>query len=517
MSILGLDIGTTGTKAVAFDLDGRCVASAYREYDLLSPRPGHLELNPAEVVQAIKEVVGKVAARTRTDPIRSVAFSTLGEAVIPVDAKNRPLANAIIGFDSRGAEQCRQFRRQIGEREVFNITGHAIDSYHSIFKILHWKRHDPAVFNHAARFLCFPDYVAATLGLPPVIDHSMASRTLMFDVRRRCWSDRILSMIDLPPDRLAQAAAPGELIGRIGRNDFGLPDGCVLAAGLHDQPAGILGAGIQPAEAMYAIGTVVCVGVRIGADGGADTSRTAPSAAPDPDLMRANHFCYYPTYGHEQYVSLAWNPTGGSLLKWYRDTLAQDQLADANQRGLDPYDLILAELPLEPTNLFVLPHFTMTGTPWMEPNAAGAIWGLRLTTKRAEIVRAVLEGITYEVRLNQSLLAEAGVDIKVFKAIGGAAKSDAWMQITADILNRPVAVLGTTEAASLGSALLGAKAADLVDDVEAAAARFANISRLFEPGAGRAAEYERRFDIYRQLYPATCELARQLAALNPTA
>jgi len=516
MSILGLDIGTTGTKAVAFDLDGRPIASAYREYDLISPRPGCLELNPTEVLQAVRHVVGRVVQQTRHDPIRSVGFSTLGEAVIPVDGRNRPLANAIIGFDARGRDLHEWFDERISPREVFRITGHAPDNYHSLFKILHWKHHAPEIFTQAARFLCFPDYVAAAMGLEPVIDHSMAARTLMFDIRRRCWSDRILSLVGLSPERLARPMAAGEPIGQLADNAFGLPAGCTVAAGLHDQPAGILGAGVRPGEAMYAVGTVVCVGVRIHAQASQAQVPVPHAGPPDPERMLANHFCYYPTYGREQYVSLAWNPTGGSLLKWYRDTLARDQVALAGQRGLDPYDVILADLPPRPTNLLVLPHFAMTGTPWMEPCAAGAIWGLRLTTSRAEIVRAILEGITYEVKLNQALLTEAGIAIKMLKATGGAAKSDVWMQITADVLNRPVAVLATTEAASLGAALLGAKAAGLLDEPEAVASGFAPVRRVFEPDPDRAAAYEQRFAIYRRLYPATRELARQLAELEAT-
>lgn len=200
-------------------------------------------------------------------------------------------------------------------------------------------------------------------------------------------------------------------------------------------------------------------------------------------------------------------------MRWYRDTLAADQVAEAVRKSVDPYEVILSDLPAEPTGLLVLPHFTTTGTPWHDPDALGAVLGLRLTTTRGEIVRAILEGIIYEVKLNQALLAEAGIDIRLFKAIGGAAKSDLWMQINADILNRPVSVLETTEAASLGTALLGAKAAGLIDSVEEASTRFARVGRTFEPDPERARRYAERFAIYRDLYPATREITHRLAAL----
>jgi xylulokinase len=500
VSIAGLDIGTTGAKAVAFNLDGQVLAGAYREYPMHSPRPGYLELDPNQVLAAAREVVRKVAADVASDPIQSIACSALGEWVVPLDAAGHPLANGIIGFDARGGPACDAFRSRIDGREVFDITGHPINSYHTLFKILHWRENEPEVYRNAAKFCCANDLIAHAMGLEPAIDYALAARTLIFDINTRDWSSRILEVADLPVDRLSRCVAPGEPIGELGDNDFGLPKGCVLAGGLHDQPAGILGAGIGPGESMYATGTVVCLGIR--------TDRK-----PDPAVMIPNNLCYYPTFGDGQFVALAWNFTGGSLLRWYRDTLGVDQTARAEQRGVDVFDEILTDLPGEPTDLMVLPHFTTTGTPWMDTQALGAMLGLRLTTTRGEIVRAILEGVTYEVKLNQALLAEAGIDIKLFKAIGGAAKSDLWMQINADILDRPVAVLETTEAASLGTALLGAKAAGLVDSVEQATERVARIGRTFEPDARRARAYQHRFDIYRDIYPATRDLTHRLAAL----
>ncbi len=503
MSILGLDVGTTGTKGVAFDLDGRPIATAYREYDMKSPRPGHLELDPNEVLEGVAAVCQEVAAATAGDPIRSVACSVLGEAILPVDADHKPIGNAIIGFDARGAAECERLREQIDNTEVFRLTGHPINSFHTVFKLMHRREHEPDVYGRAARWLGFQELVGVTLGAEAAVDYSAAARTLLLDTNELKWSDRMLDLTGMSVEMFARPVAPGTAIGTVHRaahERFGLPAGCVVAAGLHDQPAGILGAAVQPGESMYATGTVVCIGVLV-------------SGQPDPEVMCRHNLCWYPTYGRGRHVSLAWNFTGGSLLKWYRDTFGGEQVAEAGRRGVDPYDVILEDLPAEPTDLFVLPYFTTTGTPWLDPQAVGAVLGLRLTTPRNQIVKALLEGIEYDIALNQASLGEAGIEIELHKAIGGAAKSAVWMQLKADVLGRPVVVLETTESAALGVALLGARAAGLIDSVTEAAKQFARTGREFVPDPHRSAVYNERLAIYRDLYPTTRSLIHRISAL----
>lgn len=505
MSILGLDIGTTGVKAVAFREDGEFIASAYREYALLSPQPGHLELDPREVLEAIRQVTREVSSRAADDPVRSVATSTLGEAAVPVDKAGRAIAPAIIGFDTRGGAEMEEFKERISNERVFEITGHPINSYHTLFKVLWRRRQTPEIFAKARQYLCFGDYTAASLGLPPRIDHSMASRLLAFDIHRKEYSKEILGAAGLPEDVFAPAVAPGEPIGEVGENGFGLPRGCVMAGGLHDQPAGILGAAVQPGEAMLATGTVICLGVRL-------------RAIPAPAVMIAGNLAYYPTAGERQFVSIAFNFTGGSLLKWYRDQLSGGEVEEAARRGVDPYEVICAGLPERPTSLMVLPHFTTTGTPWLDRRALGAVLGLRLTTSRKEIVKAILEGIVFEIKLNSELLADAGVEIDLYKAIGGASRSRTWMQIAADILDRPVAVLAVDkEGAALGAALMGARGAGIVrsdSEMHEIVRRSAQVVDILEPRRDQADLYAARYEIYKDIYPATRDLSHRLFALE---
>ena len=212
MSMLGLDIGTTGVKAVAFREDGTALTSAYREYDLKSPQPGHLELDAGEVLAGIREVTRKVGADTARDPIRSMAATTLGEAAVPVDADAKPVGPAIVGFDSRGEDEMKVFAEKIGNQDVFDITGHGINSYHTLFKILWRRRHDPRVFDATAKFLCFGDFTTASMGIEPRMDYSIASRTLAFDIHSLDWSDRILDAAGISREILPPPVAPGDPI-----------------------------------------------------------------------------------------------------------------------------------------------------------------------------------------------------------------------------------------------------------------------------------------------------------------
>ncbi len=499
MAIMGLDVGTTGSKAVVFDLDGTILASSYREYNIVSPKQGWLELCASDVLEAVKTVVSESQSQSRAQ-IRSVAISTLGEAVVPVDKSGRALANAIIGFDPRGESECKQFRKMIDSLELFHITGHTANSFHTLFKLMYIKRQQKKLFSQTDKFLCFGDFIAHQLGLPAKIDYSMAARTLMFDINSLQWSEKILSLAGLDSEMLAVPVSPGTVIGEIGENELGFPKGAILASGLHDQPAGILGAGITPGESMLATGTVVCLGVLLNKE-------------VDAKVMTENNLCRYPTFGNN-FVNIAWNFTGGSALKWFRDNLASDLVDKARAEGKDAYDLITSNINEEPSGLILLPYFTTTGTPYLDARVSGILMGLKLNTSRFEIAKAIMEGVAYELRVNQELLANADVEINLYKAIGGAAKSDLWMQIYADVLNRPISILQTTECAAWGVGLLGAHSAGLLRDLpDVYARKIAKDGKRFEPNKEKANLYDKRMEIYKQVYKRNKSILHSLSKL----
>lgn len=505
MSLLGLDVGTTGCKAVAFSLDGVVLASAYREYPLRSPRPGWQELDPDEVWRAVRAVLGEVAARTKRDPIRTMAVSAQGEACHGVGVDGRCLTNSVVTFDARTADMPDWWLERIDRYELARITGMPLHGMYTINKILWFKDNQPDLYTKVWKFLCYEDFVHHRLGLEPVMSHSLAARTMALDIQRGQWSAKVLDLSGIDPDLLPKTAPPGEMVGTISdkiAEDLGLPTGVLVATGGHDQPAGALGAGIlESGEALYATGTVECICPIF-----RDFVVTRETVE--------NNLCCYPSCVPGLYASIAFNFTGGSLLKWYRDTFAAEERREAAESGRDVYDLLCESVPIEPEQVLILPHLTVTGTPHFDTASRGLIAGLTLETTRPDIVSAILSGVTYEMKLNLELLQSSGVKLKQLRASGGGAKSPVWMQRKADILGMPVAVLGTTEAPCLGVALLAGKAAGLIGDLGEVARRVVRIDRVYEPDPARHAAYEERFAIYRDVYPAMAAINHRLARLD---
>jgi xylulokinase len=492
VSYLGLDIGTTGCKAGAFDAEGRLLALAYREYPLLTPERGWAEIDSDEVCQACMAVIQEAAAACPGDPVAGMGISCQGEAFTPVAADGRILGNGMVSSDARAASIVDSWSRQFGDRRLYEITGHTPHPMFTIYKLLWLRDHRPEVWKAAARFYCFEDLMQSRLGLEPAISWPLAGRTMLFNVREHQWQEEILSTVGLDASRLAPAVASGTVVGTIGpkiAGQLGLPEKVLVVAGGHDQPCGALGAGIaEPGRAMYATGTVECI----------CPAFDRPIFA---DNLFESNLCTYDYTLPGMYTTVAFSLTGGNLLRWFRDQWAQAEVQDAKHTGADAYDLILRRMASEPTDLLVLPYFTPSGTPYFDAEVPGTILGLRLTTTRGQVIRALLEGVAMEMRLNVDILARAGLEIHEFRAIGGGAKNHSLTQLKADVLGRPITTLAVTEAGCLGVALLacaahtGAKPQELVPS-------WVKPTSVVEPDARRAKQYEEKFAAYRELYPA---------------
>lgn len=501
MHLLGLDVGTTGCKAVVFDLDGTIKGYGFHEYDVICERPGWAEQDPDRVWTLTRQVIRQAVVQSGVKDIKALSLSVQGDAVIPVDRNIRPLHNTLLGMDYRSKSQGEACARIFGDRELFNRTGMRPHPMNSLTKILWFKENTPEVYAGTYKFMTYADFILSKLGAEPVTDFTMASRTMAFDLVEGKWSDSILGGLDIDMSLLSKAVPSGEVVGELPAalaEEFGLPRGVLLVTGGHDQPCAALGAG------------VVTENIAIDSHGTAEVVSTAFTR---PMLNDAMYNSFYPCYCHAKkgmYFTFSLNHIGGILFKWYRDNLGHAEVAEAERLGKGAYQLMEEKAPTGPSPVLVLPHFNGSGTPWCDLESKGAILGLTMATTRHDIVKGILDSLTYELRINIETLRKAGVAIDELRSVGGGAKSPIWLQIKADVTGCRVATLKVREAACLGAALLAGTAAGGYASLDEGVARTVALKDVYEPKSDAAKLYDEKYQIYKDVYTALQCINRRL-------
>lgn len=498
MSLIGLDIGTTGCKAIVFDEAGGVLSQASREYSMLTPQANWAEQDAERVWTLAWDALKEAVSTNSGAPPRALALSVQGEAVIPVDAEGRALRHAILGMDTRTGDENRWLVERFGAEALFARTGMPVHTINTLPKLLWLQRHERRIWGQARQFLLYEDFFLRRLGGKATISHCLASRTQMYDLAAGSWATDILETCGIDPARLAALSVFGvEGIGSLRKDladELGLKGEVLLAGGGHDQACAALGSGvIRDGLAMVSTGTAEVVEVAM---------RTPVLS----DKLREGGVSVYRHVVPGLYVAMTLNHSGGLLLRWFRDTFCQSELAEARRMGRDAYDLILAGGPEGPTDLMVLPHFAGSGTPTLDTSSRGAILGLSFATDRPTLGKAILEGLTFELRINLDLLRGAGVAIDQLLAVGGGARSPLWLQMKADICDVPLHVPRVTEAACLGAALLAGVACGVYRDLDAAVSNAVRLDLHITPDPRSRAAYAGRFQTYRQLYPTLKKL-----------
>lgn len=506
MYILGLDVGTTGCKAVLFNVDGRLVAQSYREYPLYHPKPSWSEEEPLEVwrgvVEAIKEAVAR--SRVKTDEIEALSVSAQGEAFTPLDRELNPLYRCITTWDDRAVKQHDEFLKLIGREELFNITGHPSSPVYTLFKLIWFKENMPEIYQKTWKFLLWEDYVNMLLCGAPAIDYSLASRTMIFDIRRLNWSREILELSGLDEGKLPEPYPSGKAVGEVSRKaseETGLAEGTLVVTGGHDQACGTLGVGaVNPGATYVATGTVESI--------------VAPLYTPllSREIIPMG-FASYCHVASNRYLILGANPTAGLLLRWFRDMFGEKYVEEASRRGVSVYDLMMedaSKAPVGSHGLLIAPYFMGAGTPNWDTYARGLIIGLTVAHGKPEIIRAIVEGVTYELRLNIETLEKLGVEIEEIRTVGGGARSKFWLRLKADITGKRVVLPDTTEASSAGAAMLAGLGAELYRETADAISKFYRESKIYKPSLNVKKAYDRFYSVYVKLYPAVKNTYREV-------
>ena len=542
MTLLGLDIGTTGCKVAAVSDRGVPLATAYREYPLMTPRPGWAELDPDVVWEATRSAVREVTSAGVAPP-RAMAVSCLGEAVTPIDGQGRPLGPSIVSFDRRAAACHDRLVERVGRDSFERVTGMAPMPHYTVAKWSWLATETPDVYRAAAKLVCYGDLVAARLGLEPVIDHTMAARTLAFDQSTRSWDPAILEAAGVEEAKLPTPAPSGTVIGAIPREhslDLGLAPGAALVAGGLDQACaahavGVGSAGVGGAGAAHAVGvggvgvgstgvssTGSAHGVGVGSAGVGSTGvSSAGVGSAGPALLSLGTVAVLamvlaegrprpiavPTGPHVvegRSLTVAGAPAGGAVLRWYRDVLGAADAERARKHGhADFYDTIVSSAAEVETEAIVVPHFAGSRAAFADPDSQAVMAGLTFATDRRHLVRALLEGVALETAVMAERLAAAVDPVASLRAAGGGSQSAPWMQIFADVLGVPVESAASSYAAAVGAALIAGSAVGAVDG-EATMP----VAARFEPDATRAESYRAKLVLYRRLYETMAAVRR---------
>lgn len=470
MKIAGLDIGTTGCKVTVFDENGAFVGRSYRDYPLIRGAFSR-EIDIKKLTEGVLSALGEMVAAH--PDIKSIGVTSFGEAFVMTDGEGKPLNNALIYTDPRGAEECSELVRKLGADRIARITGLSPHQMFSISKIMWFKRHMPDVFDRARHIFLISDYIVYVLTGERKIDYSLASRTMAFDIINLNWSEDIFKAAGIDVCMMSEPVPPGTVAGSMNGID-------VIVAG-HDQVTAAVGSGVfDGSSAVDGAGTVQCL-------------TPIYDTLPDIGVMSENNYCVVPYVIPGKYAAYAFSYTGGALIKWCLDCFG---------KGETNVSLENAYTGSGPTGLLVLPHFAGAATPYMDTGSKGAIVGLTTGTTAPEIYRACMEGVCYEMCLNYETLKNTGIRFKSLSATGGGAKSSVWMQMKADMLDLPITTLETSDAGTVGCAMEAGIAAGIFKDLREAASVMVKKCGTYVPSPEMHEKYMDVYKRYRELYKA---------------
>jgi xylulokinase len=502
MSLLGIDVGTSGCKTAVFSENGQLLGQAYAEYDYQHSRPGWAELDAFQVWNQVKRTIGQALVDVKGDPVKALCVSSLGESVVPVTANRSILGPALLNFDVRGEEYLAELRGLIPDDRLYQINGNTLGNLYTLTKLKWLKQHQPDLYQQTQIFLLWSGFVSYMLGADAKVDYSLANRTLLFDLDRRDWSDEILDLARLDREKLPPTVPAGMVIGSVANSlaaELGLPVGIPIVSGGHDQCCNGIGCGVvAPGQAMYGMGTYICLMPVFG-------------QRPETKTMLARGLNTEHHVISEKYVSFLYNQ-GGSLVKWFRNTFAAVEHKYAQASRQDLYLALMSEMPKDVSRVMVLPHFTATGPPDFITDSCGVIAGLKLETSRGEILKGLIEGMTFYIRANFEMLLGVGLEVDDFRAVGGGSKSDIWIQISTDILGRPFVRPKIKEAGVLGAAILAGVGCGTFPSLEAGVESMVHLDRTFYPEPNKQAIYNEYFAKYQRLWPLMADYLRDLEA-----
>ena len=497
--ILAHDLGTTGNKATLYNAAGELINSQFFGYETDYPKTNWAEQNPEDWWEAVCKSTKKLIKDSKIDKssIGVISFSGQMMGALPINEKGQPLSNSIIWADQRSTSEANLLSSKVGNDQIYNITGHRVSPAYSGEKILWFKMNRPEIYSNTYKFLQAKDYIIYKLTGEFVTDYSDATGTNIFDINKLEWSEKIIESAEIDINKLPDALPSTHVAGTVNANvaeTVGLQKGTPVVIGAGDGTTATVGAGIiEEGEAYNVIGSSSWIAL------------STPEPIFDEEKKTFNWAHAVPG----MYVPCGTMQTAGASYSWARDNLSPLEKIAGEKLGIDEYDLM--NLMIEKSNpgannLLYLPYLMGERSPHWDPEAKGAFIGLNMNNNRGDMLRAVLEGVTFNLRIILESFTKK-VSLDSIKVIGGGAKGDIWRQIMADIYNKDILRLQLLdEASSLGGAIIGGVGVGIFDDF--------SIAKELNPVVDEVKPNQNNINIYNDLFPIFKEAYHSLKPVN---
>ena len=503
---LGVDIGTSGTKTVLFDVQGNVIASASEEYPLYQPENGYAEQDPQDWANAALHTIAGVMQKSGVDrnDVKGIGLSGQMHGLVMLDRDNRVLRRAIIWCDQRTAAECDEITQRVGAEQLIEITANPALTGFTASKILWVRNHEPEIYSQCAHILLPKDYVRFVLTGVYATEVSDASGMQLLDIPGRCWSDEVLQKLDIDKNLLAKVYESPEITGTVTAEAAkltGLAEGTPVVGGAGDNAAAAIGTGVaEDGKAFTTIGTSGVVFAH------------ASRISIDPKGRVHTFCCAVPGCWHVMGVTQG----AGLSLKWFRDNFCEAEKQTAKGMGVDEYYLMDKEAeqsPIGANRLLYLPYLMGERTPHLDANARGVFFGLSAMHQKRDLLRAVMEGVTYSLRDCVEVFREMQISVSDMMACGGGGSSPLWRQMLADLFDCPIQTTHSKEGPALGVAILAMVGTGAYASVPEACRAIIRTDKTCAPQADAVPVYEEYYQLYRAIYPQLKAQFARLAAL----
>ena len=504
--LLGVDLGTSGTKTVLFNTVGNVICSKTIEYPLYQPANGWAEQDPADWWNATCDGIQYVITKSGIDAskISGVGLSGQMHGLVMLDRNGEVLRRSIIWCDQRTVKECQQMNEIIGKKRLIEITANPALTGFTAAKILWVQNNEPALYEKCAHILLPKDYIRYKLTGEFATEMSDASGMQLMDIPKRCWSDEILGKLNIDKSLLAKLYESPDVTGMVHRQAAdltGLCAGTIVVGGAADNSAAAIGTGVVRAgNAFTTIGTSGVI--------------YAISDKVSIDLKGRVHTLCSAVPG--KWTVMSCTLAAGLSLKWLRDTCCHEEMIEAEKLGIDPYivmDRLAAKVAVGAGGIVYLPYLMGERSPHPDPFCRGVFFGLSASHHRGNMIRAVMEGVAFSQLECNDVFKEMGVNVENMIACGGGGRSYVWRQMLADLYGCSVSIINTDEGPAFGAAILAGVGAGIYDSVEAACDTLVISKSTQHPNLAVQKQYEGYYKLYKKLYTDLQESFKYLSML----